>query len=94
MSPEHVKNIIEDVYNGPLPNLPRQERPQPKVERGERRTPLAPGPAGDFGPGYERNNKPKVPSKTPPTNPGRGEGGTGLPSGEVPPNVRKYASGG
>ena len=39
----------------------KQEKPKP-----EGRVPFAPGPAGDFG---------KVPSKTPPTNPGRAEGG-------------------
>ena len=87
MSAKHIQNIIEDVYTGPI----RQERPQPKVERGERRVPLAPG--SSFGPGYERNNKPKVPSRTPPANPGRGEGGTGLPPGVLPPNVERYTRG-
>jgi len=90
MSAKHIQNIIEDVYNGPLPNLPKQEKPK-SSERGERRVPFAPG--SSFGPGYERNNKPKVPPKTPPTNPGRGEGGTGLPPGVLPPNVERYTKG-
>ena len=78
MSSEHVKNIIEDVYNGPLPNLPKQEKPQPKVERGERRVPLAPGPAGDFG-----TQKPKV---KPPVS-------SSSETVKVP-DIKKYASGG
>ncbi len=86
MSEEWKQSILEDVYSGPI----KQEKPQPKVERGERKVPFAPGPKGNFGPGYENNNKPKVPSKTPPANPGRAEGG----SGRIPDSVIKYGSGG
>jgi hypothetical protein len=78
MSAKHIQNIIEDVYNGPLPNLPRQEKPQPKVERGERRVPFAPGPSGDFGP-----QKPKV---KPPAS-------SSSETVRVP-DIKKYASGG
>jgi hypothetical protein len=70
MSAEHIQDIVEDVYTGPI----RQEKPQPKVEKIEKKP--------------RSETKPTVPS------PGSAEGGTGLPPGQVPPNVKKYASGG
>jgi hypothetical protein len=88
MSAKHIQNIIEDVYMAPIKP---ETKPKPEGERGSI---LGPGRSGDFGKGYERSDKPTVPSKTPPRNPGRAEGGTGMPPGQVPPNVKKYASGG
>ena len=91
MSAEHIQDIVEDVYMAPVKP---ETKPKPTKPEGEGRSILGPGRSGDFGKGYERRDKPTVPSKTPPTNPGRAEGGTGLPPGQVPPNVKKYASGG
>ena len=70
MSAEHIQDIVEDVYTGPI----RQEKPQPKVEKIEKKP--------------RSETKPTVPS------PGSAEGGTGLPHGQVPRNVEKYATGG
>ncbi len=82
MSEDWKQSILEDVYSGPI----KQEKPKPR----EGGTPLAPGREGNFGSGYERNNKPTTPSRTPPRNPGRAEGG----SGRIPDSVTKYGSGG
>lgn len=91
MSAEHIQDIVEDVYMAPIKP---ETKPKPTKPEGEGRSILGPGRSGDFGKGYERRDKPTVPSKTPPANPGRAEGGTGLPPGQVPPNVKRYASGG
>jgi hypothetical protein len=84
MSAEHIQDIVEDVYMAPIKP---ETKPKPKPE-GERGSILGPGRSGDFGKGYERRDKPTVPS------PGSAEGGTGLPRGQVPRNVEKYATGG
>jgi len=77
MSEEWKNSIIEDVYTGPI----KRQETKPKPEGGSI---LGPGRSGDFGKGYERRNKPNVPS------PGRAEGG----SGRIPDSVIKYGSGG